>query len=574
MNQEVFSNITNMCDFLRVLQEEDDRGITFIKGNNSFKKISYQNLYKKSLNTLHYLQKKGLTVGDKVIFQIPDQENEGFVSVFWACLLGGIIPVPVSVGSNEENYLKFLRIYNILEQPYVLTNEQTWNKLQEKSNVETEVNKIENRVMFIEDILLTDEYGIEVVRSADDIAFIQFSSGSTGIPKGVILTHGNLVSNTKAIIERGNFCEQDRILNWMPLTHDMGLIGLHLTCIVAACEQYIMPTSLFILRPVTWINIASRIKATILASPNFGLNYFMLYAKKNAEISWDLSHVRMICNGAEPISEEVCKKFLLEMEKYGLKSNVYLSCYGLAEATVGVTSSLPGEELRIISLDRRFLKINEKVVEIDNLASTDMITFVDVGYPIRDCQIRICDDQNRIVDEKIIGHIQIKGDNVTSGYINRSEESQKIMTEDGWLKTGDLGFIWEGRLVVTGRMKDIIFINGQNYYPHDIERVCEDLDNIDFGKVAACGVYSTSTNQDELIIFVTIKNFSEAFFELAQNIKRHVTNQLGIDVADVVPIQVIPKTTSGKYQRYKLGEKYLIGELIGVKDRRINNHTR
>ncbi|MNI57633.1 putative ligase [compost metagenome] len=260
----------------------------------------------------------------------------------------------------------------------------------------------------------------------------------------------------------------------MPLTHDMGLIGFHLTPLLADMHQYLMPTALFIQHPTLWFQKASDHRITTLASPNFGYSHFLNYYKKNHAVGWDLSAVRLIFNGAEPISAKLSRQFMAEMGAYGLRPNTAFPVYGMAEASLAVTFPPVDELLIEIRIDRQtaFGDLANELSE--ESADPAALSFVDLGMPVDDCQVRICDDNGKLLPERTVGEIQIKGPNVTGGYYNDPSSTEKAISKEGWLKTGDLGFMRNGRLVVTGRKKDILFVNGQNVYPHDLEQMIEE----------------------------------------------------------------------------------------------------
>ena len=286
----------------------------------------------------------------------------------------------------------------------------------------------------------------------------------------------------------------DSALSWMPLTHDMGLIGFHLTPLCSFINQFIMPTTLFIRRPSLWLSLASKHRITILSSPNFGYKYLLDNINLSAASEWDLSCVRILFNGAEPIDSALCEKFTDNMSKYGLLRSVMFNVYGLAEASLAVTFPPPGEGVRELIVDRDSLSVGETVRNAEIQKFEKAVTMVDLGYPVNDCHVKICDDKGDTLNENTVGNIIIKGDNVTKGYYNNNKATKDAINENGWLNTGDLGFMRDGRLVVSGRAKDVIFINGQNFYAHDIERIVESISGIELGEIAACGIYNTSYN--------------------------------------------------------------------------------
>ncbi|MFZ5985739.1 MAG: condensation domain-containing protein, partial [Bacillota bacterium] len=549
----------NIADL--ILGRNDNKGITFIAGEYEEDYVSYKDLCRKALEFLYNLQAKGMQKGSELVFQIED--NREFICCFWACILGGIIPVPVAVGNNPEHRQKLFKIWETLKSPYLITDSKGARVLQKSVDDGISKDRIEeiiNSTVLIEEIRNAAGTGIVYESSPEDTAFIQFSSGSTGDPKGVILTHRNLMTNIDAIISGSGTSPDDSALSWMPLTHDMGLIGFHISPAAAGINQYIMPTSLFIRHPVLWLKKAHEHKISLLSSPNFGYKYFLEFYKPESAKGWDLSNVRLIFNGAEPISVGLCRRFLKEMSVYGIKPNVMFNVYGMAEASLAVTFPSPGDDLASIMLDREFLFTGDSIREVNCGYGPKLVEFADLGYPVKGCSVRICDDSGRVLGENSVGNIEIKGENVTAGYYNNSEATLRTIKTDGWLNTGDLGFMKDGRLVVTGRAKDVIFVNGQNYYAHDIERVSEGVEGVELGRAAACSVFNSDSQRDDIILFVLFKKKPEDFVELAVGLKKQIFKQMALEVANVIPVKSIPKTTSGKIQRYKLGEMYRKGE--------------
>lgn len=534
------------------------KGIAFIESGSHEYHVSYSVLLKRALRVLGDFQRRGFKPGEEIIFQIDN--NKTFLEVFWGSLLGGFIPVPVTIGNNDEHRSKLIHIWGILNQPRLITEEKPFTGLKKYlAGNDPLFNTIKEKTVLVNDVDFKGESGTVHNASPEDIAFIQFSSGSTGDPKGVTLTHDNLVTNVNAIAKGFKVREGDAYLSWMPLTHDMGLIACHLMPITADIEQMIMPTSLFIYRPMIWLLKAQQYKATMLSSPNFGYHYVLSRFKEESAKGLDLSSVRLIANGAEPISPSLCERFLEKLEPYHLKKTSMFTVYGLAEASVGAAVPEAGERFVSLTVDRRHLQVGELVHILDK-GDVNGIDFVETGTAIQDCYIRICDEKDQELGDGYVGYIQISGRNVTSGYYNNPEATKKAKTKDGWINTGDLGFKHNGQLVVTGRAKDIIFINGQNIYPHDIERVTEGLHGIGLNQVAACGVRDAATLTEKIVLFVLYKGEIENFVRIAVDIKEHLSRKMGIGIHGVLPIRKIPKTTSGKIQRFKLATEFESGE--------------
>ncbi|MGA4722144.1 non-ribosomal peptide synthetase [Fictibacillus nanhaiensis] len=535
-------------------RKQVDKGITFINSGTEEKHVTYQELYDTACSYLYNLQKEGLEAGDELIFQIDD--NETFIKVFWACILGGIRPVPVAVGTNEEHNLKLIKIMKVLTNPYVILTEQRRHTLTNMLEEESLLNK-EKFIMLDNVTHITFEKGHIHQAKPSEIAFIQFSSGSTSDPKGVTLTHENLIRNTISLMKGLDTKDTDSIIGWMPLTHDMGLIGNHLYPIMGNINQFSMPTMLFIRRPVLWIQKACEHKVTILTATNFSYRFILNVFKPENNKELDLSHVKCIVTGAEPISADLESTFVDVFKPFGLNEGAIFNVYGLAEATLGVTMPDIGAGINYVNADRHNLNLGDS---LSSVSEGDIKGFklVKLGVPLIDCAVRICNEEDKEVKENVIGHIQINGGGVTGGYYNNKSVTSDSKTKDGWFRTGDVGTISDGNLIVTGRSKEMIIINGQNFYPHDIEETISLDKAIASLKVAACGV--KVSGEEQVAIFVTFRKPIEKFLPLIKQIKTKVNRAIGVPVSYVVPISQIPSTTSGKIQRTLLSRRFCQGE--------------
>src|SRR4029077_18257557 len=302
------------------------------------REVSFAELYERALGILYHLQRMGARRGDKLILFLGN--NEQFIDVFWAAVLGGIVPVPVALGISDEHRHKLLRIARRLGKPFLYTERRSLERIGAFAGEKGEQDLYESlraRTFLIDNLDDISRAGSVQRVGADDIAFIQFSSGSTSDPKGVVLTHGNILANAYGATEAAGFTENDVSLSWMPLTHDMGLIGFHLVMFANRVHAHLMPTELFIRRPLLWLQLASRVRASILCSPNFGYKHYLKVLGERAPEGLDLSAVRLIFNGAEPISVELCREFLARLAPARLAPNAMYPVYGLAEASLAVS---------------------------------------------------------------------------------------------------------------------------------------------------------------------------------------------------------------------------------------------
>ena len=551
-----------MIDLLADVKDRD-REIRFIDGEHDETVLSFSGLWDAALALLGSLQQRGMKPGDELI--IFSKSNKSFVIAFWAAILGGIVPVPVAVGISDEHKRKLFRILSQLENVTLFTEMDLLQRLLDFAK-ERELADI-TQLLETHAVLMSDvepgAHGELYAATPDDPAFIQYSSGSTSDPKGVVLTHRNLCVNIRAIVEGADWREDDQALSWMPLTHDMGLIGYHLSVLAAGMNHAVMDTSVFVRRPLLWMSKASELRATQLCSPNFGYKHFLKLFVRKGLPDIDLSSVKRILNGAEPISWDLCEEFLTALAPHGLKRNTMLPVYGLAEATVGVSFSEPGPEYGRVIMDRHSLQIGETFRPVDE-ADSDAVSFVTVGKAIRDVDIRITDDNDAGLSPGHIGHIQLHGGSMAERIYGDPEATAELFTEDGWLRTGDCGVFVDDKLVITGRQKDIIIINGQNYYPHDIEEIVARIDGLDLNKVVVAGATPKGGQTEELVAFILYRQDLDKFRPLIDAVRDVVGEQTGIAVDTVIPVPRIPKTTSGKVQRGKLLESYFDGEFDAV----------
>ncbi|WP_160717760.1 non-ribosomal peptide synthetase/type I polyketide synthase [Chitinophaga solisilvae] len=538
--------------------QKDNRqhGVTFISGAAKEEFLSYRQLYTDALAILAYLQHNGVQPGNEVILQVDD--NKTFVQFFWGCIMGGFIPVPVAVTYQGENAQKLFRIWQLLDHPYLLTSKTVAAKLK------TTGTAFEERTLFTEDALQDAEtlQGKVFEAAADDIAFLQFSSGSTGNPKGVVLQHSNVLANIIAGLATHDTVSEDRRLSWMPLTHDLGLIFFHLYPVAAGASHFLMPTDLFIRNPMLWMQKISAHRATITGSPNFGYKYYLNQFSDEKAADLDLSSLQVIINGAEPISGTLCRRFMETLAPYHLPPTAMRPAYGLAESTLLVTFSPPDKPVESLFVHRDALTTGRYVTAPGMLSGeqgTAFMELVNTGVVVNGSKVRITDEKGKQLKEGGVGVIRVKGGSVTRRYYNNEAASKAVISEDGWLNTGDTGFLLHGSLYIAGRVKDIIIVNGMNVYPHDIEQTIETLDEVDTGKVVACGVPDEEESSEAIVVFVLFKLSADKFAPLARTIKRLIAAQLGLEVKHVLPVRKIEKTTSGKVKRYLFSEQYRNG---------------
>lgn len=392
--------------------------------------------------------------------------------------------------------------------------------------------------------------------SPDELSVLQFTSGSTGDPKGVTVTHHAMIANLTGAHQAAKITHDDKFMSWLPLYHDMGLIGLFGTSILFPVDLVLGAPQDFLARPRDWLRAMSDYKVTGCAAPNsaYALAARMLDRSPG---EFDLSNWRIALNGAEPVDPETVDAFVKAGESCGLSPLAPFPAYGLAEATIAGTFPEPSTGMRTHSLDRRALEEEGKAVPGDDLRLALL------GRPVPSVEIRVVDDRGDAVDDCIVGEVQLRGPAITKGYF-RDPVATAEAFEGEWFKTGDLGYLIDGELVICGRIKDVIIVSGRNCYPQDIEHAAERIDGVRPGNVVAFGV-PKARGRESLVVVAETKNPQDAP-EIARKVAAHVREWSGIPVKDVVMIVpgTLPKTSSGKVQRRLCKAQYAAGELKAI----------
>ncbi len=525
--------------------------VRYLQGGGRESVVSYRDLLARATGLLGRFQQQGLRAGDPVILFV--RNNAAFIDAFWACQLGGLVPVPLAAGINSEYLHKLATVAAKFDAPFLFSQRDLLQRLRQSRGGNS---LFADRYCLLEEIEHLDRAGELHASGPQDTALIQFSSGSTSEPKGVILSHANLLANIGAITAAAAINRDDSTLSWMPLSHDMGLIGFHLVPLFNGLNQTQMDTDLFVRRPARWLEAAHQYRASLLCSPNFGYQHYMKSVARPPD-NLDLGKVRLIFNGAEPVSASVCREFVRQLEPAGLDAGVMYPVYGLAEASLAVTFPQPGSGIRSLRLPADSLSTGDAVVS--EVHSERSLELVSVGYPVNDCELRICDESGSTLPDYSVGHVQIRGANVSRGYY-RCPGCDAAAFVDGWLDTGDLGLMSEQGLIITGRAKDILFVSGQNWYPQDIEQLLVETTGIEAGKVLVAAQRSDANAEDLLLVFVQYRREPDSFVEQLRRVRIALTEHAGLHAHAVIPVHSLPRTSSGKLQRYRLVQAFADGE--------------
>ncbi|HEX7600754.1 MAG TPA: AMP-binding protein, partial [Polyangiaceae bacterium] len=378
-----------------------------------------------------------------------------------------------------------------------------------------------------------------------DTALIQYTSGTTGQPKGVVIPHAALVSNAFAIAKGLHITPSDVGVSWLPLFHDMGLIGVLLTAVAHPYALHLAGPEYFAMGAERWMRLASKVRATITAAPNFAYEHC---AKRANKLDGErLESLRLALNGAEPVHAATVRRFATALEQNGLSPTVSLPVYGMAECTLAVSFAEPGA-LHTMSVDRARLEHDGVVIAA---SGDDAREVVSVGAPVAGTSVRVADETGRTLPSGRVGVLRVAGTSVMNGYFRNDDASARALA-DGWLDTGDLGFIADGRVYVTGRAKDLIIQGGRNVYPYDLERIATEAGDLRAGGVVAFGRTGADSGTESIVLVAESSEKDPAKREaLVRELRGAILATLGVKVEDIhlVPLGAVPRTTSGKARR-------------------------
>lgn len=566
------SSYATLVDILhqRAARTPDKVGYIYLKdGQADEVKFTYQQMDRRARQIAKQLQSR-TQPGDRVVINhLPGLD---YIASFFGCLYASTVAVPVYPPRFNQ---KLDRLNSILKDC------QPKAALTSKSILETVQPLIKDNPHFeavdwvvTEDSSQLDVEGFEpIFPSLDDLAFIQYTSGSTSDPKGVMLTHGNLIANLECITDRFQANENDVAVIWLPPYHDMGLIGGVLTPSYIGFPLVLMSPYAFLQRPLRWLQTITKYKATATGGPNFAYELCSRRITEEQKQTIDLSSLRLSFCGAEPIRADVVREFTNQFSVCGFTPQAFFPCYGLAEATLMVSAGEVGTSPTIRTVDGDTLEKQGLAVEVDcETNNRGVRTFVGCGNAPSRHTLKIVDPVTlEECPEGAVGEIWFCGPSVAKGYWNRPADSEKTFgakvrggTGESFLRTGDLGFIKEGQLFVTGRLKDLLIFRGRNFYPQDIElTVAKSHEALRAGAGAA---FSILEREEEKLVIVheldrssRDANLDEVVEAIRQNVfETHGLNPYAISL---IKTNSIPLTSSGKIQRHASRKLFLQGQL-------------
>ena len=538
------------------------RGMNFHDPRGTLKRVyPYSELRQDSLAMARRLVAHGIGKGDRVA--LIAETGPEFAALFCGCVYAGAWPVPLPLPTSfggKEAYIDQLAVQLASSDPKILFYPA---EIAEMTKAAAERQGCEG--------MTWEDFGAQAAPDCalpeaqpDDICYLQYSSGSTRFPHGVAVTHASLLNNLAGHSEGMKVQQSDRCISWLPWYHDMGLVGCFLSLIANQISVDYLKTEDFARRPLAWLDLISRNPGTSCSySPTFGYDICArrISSQSNVAERFDLSRWRIAGNGADMIRPDVMQGFVNAFAPAGFKASAFLPSYGLAEATLAVTIMPPGEGIRVELVEEERLSGTPR----DLSRPARYRAIVNCGKAVKDMAIEIRGEGGEVLGDHQIGKVWCKGPSVMVGYFRDPEATEACMA-DGWLDTGDMGYLVDGYLFIVGRAKDMIIINGKNHWPQDIEWAVEQLPGFNHGDIAAFSV-ETETGEESVAVLVHCRvSDPEERQKLHDTIRDKVRSILGHSaIVELVPPRTLPRTSSGKLSRAKAKKQYLSGEIAPIK---------
>ncbi|WP_297325537.1 fatty acyl-AMP ligase [Nitrosomonas sp.] len=549
-----FDTLTSALEYAA----EGTTGYNFYDARGNLRSILPYSMLRQNARTLaQRLSGFDLPRGSRVAI-IADTSPE-FVELFFACRYAGLVPfampIPVNLGSHAIYVQQLRGMLESSQASIALANIDYINFLEEAVEGATGIQWVGTPGKLNE--LSAREIELQP-NHPDETAYLQFTSGSTRTPRGVVITERALMCNLQGIVRNGlEIRPGDRSASWLPFYHDMGLVGLVLAPMVTQISVDYLATRDFAIRPLQWLRLISRNRCTVAFSQPFGLKLCTLRVRESDLKELDLSCWRAAGIGAEMIRPETLRNFAEKFASAGFDENAFLPCYGLAESTLAVTFSKIGEGCKSIQVDSKTL-IDKRMAARLQTEGRKQNEFVNCGRPLPGHIVKIVDEDGQQLSEMMVGSVLVHGDSVMTGYYNNPEETNKALKSGNWLDTGDIGFLLEGDLFITGRRTDVIIVNGRNIRAQDIEELAEQQPEVRSREASAFGVNDEDgTTTIVLVIECRLTAVTERQ-SLTVRLQQLVYMAFGVNcVVELVPPHTLPRTSSGKLSRFAARQGYI-----------------
>lgn len=536
-----FGDGATLGDRLQIAAEAGTGGLIYVRPGREERRQSYAELRADALRIAAGLRAGGVAAGDPVLLQLEDAED--FFPGLWGALLAGAVPVPAAVAPTyaqpNGGLQKLLNAAKLLERAPVIAAGAAFEGLR---NLSPTLGQLTGKVWAIDALRRYEPAAPESLprRLATDTAVLLLTSGSTGQSKGVPLTHRNLLAMAAGTIKANGFSARDVTLNWMALDHVGSVSFLGIMPLALACTQVHVPTGYILQEPLRWLELISQHRATISWAPNFAFTLFLERAAAVEAGQWDLRSMRFLVNAGEAVVARTARRFISLLQRHGLPADALRPAFGMSETCSGITWS------RGLTLEN----------------TPDDEPFVDLGPCIPGAEMRVVNEKDEPVAEGERGLLQLRGASVFGGYFKNPEENARVF-RDGWFTTGDEAFLRGGCLHISGRLKDVIIVNGANFYCHEIEEAAEAVPGLLKTFTAACAIREAGDETDQLAVFFCLADSAapEAAVAVAKAIRARLIRDAGVPPAYLVALRPadIPKTEIGKIQRAQLKKAFEAG---------------
>lgn len=532
---------------------QTDARITYIADDGTTTEQTFSELLAEARRIAAGLSSSGFTPGQHALLQLSRAND--ILPAFWGCLLSGVVPaiapVPPSYEAATSDLERLCHVLETLDSPLVITREPTRGRM---PPLQQRVSLPDDHVLDLEALRACNDPHPAPALNPTDAAFFVLTSGSTGVPKIIMLTHRNILTRSRGTNRLCRHEVSDRILNWLPFDHIGSISDWHLRCVELGCSMFYSSKEYVLGEPLNWLRLTDRFRITHSWAPNFAYALVNEALKESSE-SWDLSSMKALLTAGEAVSSNTVHEFLQRLAPHGLAKTALRPAFGMAELGSGVTYYQPTDQdpVRVCHVARGELEGPLKLVSETDPNATG---FTSLGPVIPGTSMRIVDDQNQPLPELTIGRLQIAGGPVLLGYFKNPEANQQVFTGDGWFNTGDRGFLANGELYLTGRDKESLIINGANFHNSEIEAAVEEVDGVQVSFTAACAVRAPGDQRERLAIFLVPTKGQHALQlgQLLRKAQNSVARKTGTkpDYLLLVETGDIPKTGIGKIQRKAL----------------------
>jgi len=535
------------------------RGLNFHDARGALTRpYTYREMRRDAVATAHRLVAAGVAPRDRVA--LIAETGPEFAGLFFGVIYAGAWPVPIPLPTSfggRDSYIDQLGVQLKSSDPKLLFYPR---EIESLAIAAAQAAGVEGVVW--EDFADLDAPEVALPKAdPDDIAYLQYSSGSTRFPHGVAITHRALLNNLAAHGHGMHVTDSDRCVSWLPWYHDMGLVGCFLSPVANQMSTDYLKTEDFARRPLAWLDLITRNEGTTLSySPTFGYDICARRVSSQMAVDerFDLSRWRVAGNGADMIRPDVMQAFVDAFADAGFEAGSFVPSYGLAEATLAVSIMPPGEGIVLELVEETLLSGAEDKRD----RPQRFRAVVNCGKAVRDMEIAVRDEDGEILSDRAIGKVWCRGPSLMTGYFRDEAATAACMDADGWLDTGDMGYLSDGYIYIVGRAKDMIIINGKNHWPQDIEWAVEQLPGFKSGDIAAFAITTAGGEETPAVLVHCRTSDAEERGRLREEIRERVRSITGMNcVVELVPPKTLPRTSSGKLSRAKARNLYLSGEI-------------